>query len=1142
MRVLAAAIAALSICGLAQRASAAPCVTTGPDLVVDGITCQLSGVWSFTSVRVVNGGTIQVGAYAGGSKQLTGNLELRAKSILVDATSTITARGTGYQTPLCGDGVQPAGNLAAGGCSVRDSGGGGSHFGAGGRGTKDCTGGGCVFPKDWEEDCGNTSNGTSCTSTSDCRNNDAQPTTASSTYYHSIWDPEFGGSGGDKGCRDSFDNLNTAGSGGGRIALAGLDGGAGSIEIAGKLIADGKRGCGSGNDSAGGGAGGTVLVASDNVVIDGTARISAAGGLGGDTRGSLDPTGDCAGAQQGSTCDDCGGGGGGGIISVLSANRMINDLAEFNVGGALGGTCAICQGEAGGGAGELQLSGGYLGEFCDGYDNDFDDQVDEDLPPLACATGMLPSCVGGVPQTCPADVPACVGPVTDTRARFVVIVDSSGSMLTNLTGTPTFGDGSTDHPGLDQNANGVADDSRLYLAKHALSTVIAAYPDIDFALARYHQDQDVDQSCQLAHTFECAAICCSYDNPTNNTPPLASPACSVPGGTIGPVVVDKVSPGDECINYAGNCGPPRRGADVLVGFGQDINRYLMWLDGHETSFVDTEVQGDYCVGGDCELRGTGPTPLDNSLRATADFLKPQIACDAAAGGGCRTYGVILLTDGAESCQGDPIDAAHDLLTDIGVQTYVIGFSVLATEEAQLQAIAHAGSSTGTRPAFLVGDENQLANALATIVSDSIVFEICNGADDDCDTRIDEGFPGLGTTCDDGEVGACRGTGAYVCAAGGGGVTCQITTPGASPGTEVCNGDDDDCDGLIDEALNCQTPCTPTGRDVCNGLDDDCNGAVDDDDPDAGSACGATADGVCQLGQFVCIAGDLVCIGAIYPDPGGETCNNLDDDCDLQVDEDAICPPSTACIDGGCRLPCESGEFSCPFGNTCVTVPAGDFCVPGPCALCTTSEICQNNQCVDPCAGVACDPGEQCSLGECLDCTSLGCPSGEVCLGATCVADPCAGVTCDGAACGDFGCSCVAGACIPNCEDALCPQGELCGADGACHPDACAGVVCTDRVCVAGECVADPCEGKPCAPGETCAGGSCVADPCPGVTCSAGRHCDVDDAGAAACVPDVPRLPPDRVTAAGGGCNTGGGDGGALLLLALAGLIATRRRR
>jgi len=1127
--------------------------------VVDNITCQLSGVHTFTSVSIINGGVVEVNQHDGNmaDKISTGNLELRADTITIDATSSITALGSGYQTPLCGDGVGPTtGTGGVGGCAVRDSGGGGSHFGRGGRGTKDCSGGGCNFPADWEEDCGNTLNGagTSCTSTSNCRNNDGLPPTNGNSYFHSIYEPEFGASGGDKGCRDGDGfTLNTSGPGGGRVVLASLDGtGTGTITINGTVTVDGGRGCGIENDSAGGGAGGSLLIVGHQVNISASARISAAGGLGGDTQGLLDPTGQCSYAQQGSTCDDCGGGGGGGIISVLSVTYTISDEAVFNVDGALGGTCGLCQGEAGGGAGELQISGGFVGEFCDGFDNDFNGMVDDGLPTLNCATGTIPSCIAGVPQFCPADAPACVGPVTDTRARFVVIVDTSASMLTDLNGVPSFGDGSVGHLGLDMNGDGTAgNDSRLFLAKQALTTTIAAYPEIDFTLARYHQDQAVDRSCQLAHWFECASICCTYDDPTNNTSPSPTPACTVDGGALGNINVDMNSPGDECINYAGSCGPNRRGADVIAGFGKDINQYLMWLDHDETNFDNDQTEGDFCsfgAGGDCELRGTGPTPLAGSLEAIEDYLNPIIGCDAAEAGGCRKYGVILLTDGAESCDGAPVSAAANLLANLNVETFVVGFSVLATEETELNNIANAGSTSGTRNAFLVGDEDALANALATIVSGSIVFETCNGVDDDCDGEIDEDFTTLGDACTDGDLGACEGTGTQQCNAAGDDTECVITNPGAMPQPETCDGTDENCNGLIDEGLTCTGGCTPTGlTDLCDGVDDDCDGAIDEDDPAIGTSCGASDTAPCMFGMNLCIGGNIVCVGEVPP--GTEICNGLDDDCDGEADNLAMCPAETSCIEGACRLACAGGEFNCPSGFDCITQADGSFCVPSPCLDCLPNESCINDTCIDLCADVTCAANEECRQGNCFDCHTIGCPDGQVCSASECIDDPCADVDCsaDANCQGDNTCSCVNGTCIVDCDDADCPTGESCNAQNECEPDPCADVDCPGEgtVCVDGECVADPCRPITCPAGDICVAGECIDDPCTLVVCSAGRLCVVDAEQNVSCEDPNAGVSGDKIFTAGSGCNVSDGSSGSgttWLLLMGAVLLVVRRRR
>ncbi len=117
---------------------------------------------------------------------------------------------------------------------------------------------------------------------------------------------------------------------------------------------------------------------------------------------------------------------------------------------------------------------------------------------------MVPSCVGGIPQQCPVSVPACVGPVTDTRPRFVIILDTSGSMLNDVAGKPTFGDGSVGHLGADTSSDVDTIDgnnSRLFIAKSALNNVLASFPDVDYALARYHQDVSPNRSCQAASWF-----------------------------------------------------------------------------------------------------------------------------------------------------------------------------------------------------------------------------------------------------------------------------------------------------------------------------------------------------------------------------------------------------------------------------------------------------------------------------------------------------------------------------------------------------------------------------------------------------------------------------------------------------------------
>jgi len=397
------------------------------------------------------------------------------------------------------------------------------------------------------------------------------------------------------------------------------------------------------------------------------------------------------------------------------------------------------------------------------------------------------------------------------------------------------------------------------------------------------------------------------------------------------------------------------------------------------------------------------------------------------------------------------------------------------------------------------DEGLPPNACGGPCGCAVPTEICNGVDDNCDGIIDNGnWPtgAVGTKCNNGLKGACNRDGYLVCNAAGNDTICNA--PVVTPQPEVCNGIDDNCDGQVDEGtlpgvgekcgnglgacqagtiicqngvLVCNVTSTPQ-TEVCNGIDDDCDGIVDDGNfsqTDQPCLCpGLTQDevgvGICKAGKLKCMGAlGFVCVGCVLP-TSGEVCNGMDNDCNGQIDMTGNCPNGYACKDGACTLQCSGGEFPCPLGYKCVNA----YCVPQRCAsvTCPAGQRCDENtgSCVDNCANVKCSGAAVCMNGSCVDCNQLGCDSGKICVAGMCISDLCQGVTCGN---------------NQYCKDGACQD--------LCTPGKCS----STQTCIAGQCKDDPCAGKFCQNGlycDTASGGQCLPNKCLAIQCQAGQQC------------------------------------------------------
>jgi regulation of enolase protein 1 (concanavalin A-like superfamily) len=350
------------------------------------------------------------------------------------------------------------------------------------------------------------------------------------------------------------------------------------------------------------------------------------------------------------------------------------------------------------------------------------------------------------------------------------------------------------------------------------------------------------------------------------------------------------------------------------------------------------------------------------------------------GGDCNDSNPDINPGETEVCDG--IDNDCDMLTDEGLT-----FTTYYTDADGDGYGTGAGQSLCANPGMgfstLGGDcndSNPETNPGAT--------ETCDGMDNDCNTLTDDGLTFTTYYADADGDGYGTGVGQSLCEDPGLGFAtlsgdCDDEDPAINPGaSEICDGVDNDCDGLMDEELTfvtyypdmdgdgfgtgsgislCANPgmgfatlggdcndsnpdINPGETEVCDGMDNDCDMLTDEGLTFTTYYTDADGDGYgTGVGQSLCAdpgagfatqAGDCA-DGNPDVNPGEEEIcgNEIDDNCNLQIDEEC------------CDLlinNTSSTAPSCPGGsNGAITISASSS--SGPINYTISGPVNQNNQ-------------------------------------------------------------------------------------------------------------------------------------------------------------------------------------------------------
>jgi len=642
------------------------------------------------------------------------------------------------------------------------------------------------------------------------------------------------------------------------------------------------------------------------------------------------------------------------LLSVLLVAGLVTacDINGFNLGG--GGQSGVGDGGVGGDGGGGGGGDGGMNvidagptcvptqEKCDEMDNDCDGKVDEDYnldgDPKNCGTCGTQCSRSGTIGTC--NTGTCE---YECRTGFIDLNDDILADGCEYFCTPTLSDEVGNCDLTDNDCDGKT-------------------------------DEDIDITTNILNCGGCGNVC-----PTFNTTPVCVPVESDPIGNPGVFDDGQCQVGGACNCTTAECfaslsdaipgceykcpvpptsvGPTVFETEVCDGIDQDCTGVA------DDNLPPFDLNGDPDMGADNSCHPYIGTP-NAALAGKGVCNMGTWACT----GTLNCSGAGLKQSDFDDCGGGDVDCDdsidEDGEVDAARQTDVKNCGSCGNDCTGTFANATATCSSGScdilacKPGWHNIDGND-ANG-CEYQCDLSGIEVCDGLDNDCDGYIDVadtsgvgngsgllnialpckslgdcalthlggaqgnrvcGKPGLAADSGTTSVGgvtvhyawadlselpsSCGSTPSWYCPFDTDKVTVDPSTCAVVPQENECDGFDNDCDGLADDH-------------VANILGDDCNDAS------------ATVQGICiSTGKIDCTDDETGTECDFSQGTPGQTaltyeeCNSLDDDCDGDVDEDAVddmvpvsftvaCVSGQACSDGFRSGTCENDGSTCTY--------------------------------------------------------------------------------------------------------------------------------------------------------------------------------------------------------------------------------------